>query len=343
MRPTTKDLAKAAGVSLATVDRVLNKRSGVREETVNAVNEAIQKIGFVRNQNAANLARGRNYRFEFLLPETGDDFLATVIGRIKEARTALRLDEINVSYRCALPNNPHRAAEILAGVSPEDSDGVAIMAPESPQLRDATTRLVERGVQVVHFISGQPDLRPVDFVGVDNNAAGATAGRLLGRFLAPRTGKIVVVSETMNSLDSVERRLGFDKVLSRDFPNLTPLPSLETFGDPERTSRVVRTSYENHADIVGAYILGSEARLAIEAIREATDPALQVIIAHERTRYTETMLRERVLDAVIAQNPGHLVRSAIRLLKARCDQRQPLVSQEQIRIEILIEDNLDLR
>ncbi|SFC87280.1 LacI family DNA-binding transcriptional regulator [Tropicimonas isoalkanivorans] len=343
MRPTTKDLAKAAGVSLATVDRVLNKRAGVRKETVEAVNDAIEKIGFVRNQYAANLARGRNYRFEFLLPETGDDFLATVIDRIQEARAAMRLDAIDISYRCALPNDPHKAAEILAGVAADETDGVAIMAPESPQLRDATTRLVERGVQVVLFISGQPDLRPVDFVGVDNYAAGATAGRLLGRFLAPTQGKILVISETMNALDSVERRLGFDRVLSADFPRLTPLPSLETFGDLARTERVVRNSYENQADIVGAYVLGSEARLAIEAIRGTTDPAGQVIVAHERTRYTEKMLRERVLDAVIAQNPGHLVRSAIRLLKARSDQRPPLVSQEQIRIEILIEDNLDIR
>ena len=59
MRPTTKDLAKAAGVSLATVDRVLNGRSGVRKKTVDAVNCAIQEIGFERNQVAATLARKR--------------------------------------------------------------------------------------------------------------------------------------------------------------------------------------------------------------------------------------------------------------------------------------------
>ncbi|MDP3339333.1 LacI family DNA-binding transcriptional regulator [Frigidibacter sp.] len=343
MRPTTKDLAKAAGVSLATVDRVLNNRPGVRRETVDSVTEAIERIGFVRNQSAANLARGRSYRFEFLLPKAGDDFMAAVIDRIRESSEAFRLDSIEVSFRCALPNDPHKAAELLARISPERIDGVAIMAPESPQVRDATTRLIERGVRAVQFISGQHDLRPIDFVGVDNDAAGATAARLLGRFLSPRTGKILVVSETMNSLDSVERRLGFDRVLTTDFPGLIPLPSLETFGDAQRTRTVVRTSYANHPDIVGAYVLGSEARLSLEAIREFGDPDNEVIIAHERTRYTEEMLRKRILDAVIAQNPGHLVRSAIRLLKARCDGREPLASQEQIRIEVLIEDNLEAR
>ena len=79
MRPTSKDLARAAGVSLATVDRVLNGRAGVRQPTVDAVNEAIARIGFVRNLSAANLARRRTYRFEYLLPRHGDQFIETVV------------------------------------------------------------------------------------------------------------------------------------------------------------------------------------------------------------------------------------------------------------------------
>ena len=71
LRPTTKDLAKAAGVSLATVDRVLNDRTGVRDDTVRRVTEAIEANGIIRNQSAANLARSRSYRFLFLLPRSG--------------------------------------------------------------------------------------------------------------------------------------------------------------------------------------------------------------------------------------------------------------------------------
>ncbi|MCA0846250.1 type 1 periplasmic-binding domain-containing protein [Salipiger thiooxidans] len=59
-----------------------------------------------------------------------------------------------------------------------------------------------------------------------------------------------------------------------------------------------------------------------------------MIIAHERTDYTKERLSSGVLDAVIAKNPGHLVRSAIRVLRARSERREPLASQERIRIEI---------
>lgn len=342
MRPTTKDLARVAGVSLATVDRVLNGRSGVRQATVDAVNEAIERLGFVRNLSAANLARSRTYRFRFLLPVEGDDFLATLIAHLEEARLAFAAEFVEVSWAQVVGGDPHQTARQLSEITMDDLDGVAIMAPESPQVRDATAHLPERGVQVVQFVSGQSGRSGFDFVGVDNQAAGATAGRLMGRFCGPQRGDILVVAETMNARDSLERRLGFDAVLMRDYPNLTALPSLETRGDPERARRIVGAAFANHPGIVGAYVLASEARSSLEAIAATGLPGRPVVIAHERTRFSEDMLLSGRLDAVIAQNPGHLVRSALRVLRARCDGRAPIASQEEIRIEILLRENLGI-
>lgn len=341
MRPTTKDLARAAGVSLATVDRVLNGRAGVRQPTVDAVNAAIEQIGFVRNLSAANLARGRTYRFEYLLPRHGDEFLETVVAHIEEAREVFAGEFVDVRYRRVVSEEPHQIARLLSEIDLEAMDGVALMAPESPQVRDAIARLRERGVRVIRFVSGHPG--EGDFVGVDNRAAGATAGRLMGRFVGGRSGEILVVTETLNARDSLERRHGFDLVIARDFGNLTALPSLETHGDVERTRAVVRRAYANHPRIVGAYVLNSEARLALEAIAAVSEPHDQTIIAHERTRFSEALLNDGQLDAVIAQNPGHLVRSALRVLRARCDGREPIASQEEIRIEILLGENLGPR
>ena len=67
-KPTVHDIAREAGVSLATVDRVLNARPGVREETIARVQAVVDRIGYVRDTFAANLARQRLYRFAFVLP-----------------------------------------------------------------------------------------------------------------------------------------------------------------------------------------------------------------------------------------------------------------------------------
>jgi len=57
-KPTVNDVARVAGVSLATVDRVLNERSGVRSITIDKVHNAVEHLGYVRDTAAANLPAG---------------------------------------------------------------------------------------------------------------------------------------------------------------------------------------------------------------------------------------------------------------------------------------------
>lgn len=338
--PTTRDLAIAAGVSLATVDRVLNSRFGVQTKTITKVNEAAERISFVRDISAANLSRSRNYSFLFVLPLVGDQFLGELLAKIEEANRAFAAERVTVTSQRINVNDPHGVANFLSQIDPEEFNGLAIMIPESPQVRDAVNRLGERGIKVVQFLSGQPTINKFDFVGTDNYASGATAGSLMRRFLRSGKGKIIVISETMQSLSSIERRLGFDNLMSDNFPNITVLPSLETYGDDARAQKIISSTFQNHPDIVGFYVISSEARIPVEIVCQYPKAKNIIRIVHERTPFTENALKCGDLDAVIAQNPGHVVRSALRILRARCDQREPLASQENIRIEIFLKENL---
>ena len=85
MRPTTRDLAEAAGVSLATVDRVLNQRPNVSQRSREKVEQAIVNIGYVRNLAAVNLAKNRTYSFQFIVPTRGDQYLRELINEAHEA------------------------------------------------------------------------------------------------------------------------------------------------------------------------------------------------------------------------------------------------------------------
>ncbi len=340
MRPTAKDLAEAAGVSLATVDRVLNDRPFVSKTSSKKVNEAIERIGFIRNPAAVNLARNKTYRFLFMLPLAGDQYLRELLQRVDEAREALKSDLTLVDVEQIPVNDPHQVARYLSAIDSSRIDGVAIMAPESPQVRDAMARLLERGTKVVQFLSGQEKLENTDFVGVDNFAAGATAGKIIGRFLKHETGKIMVIAETMMAQDSIERRLGFDSIINSQFGHLKALPSLETYGDERRAETIIQRTLENNREIKAAYILSAEARIPVASIERCSDIRALTVVVHERTPFTEEALRGEKIDTIIAQDPGHAVRSALRIMRARTDLRAPLASQEKIRIEILLKENL---
>lgn len=340
MRPTTRDLARAAGVSLATVDRVLNGRPNVSEKAMRQVSEAIERIGFVRNLAAANLARSTTYRLRFILPQAGDQYLAEIMEEIRVVNDALKSEMVSAEIVQMAIEDPYLVASYLAAIDPRRVEGVAIMAPESPQVRDALKRLVERGVHVVNFLSGSQQAPGIEFVGIDNYAAGATAARLVGRFCRKERGSIMVIAETMRAQDSSQRRLGFDDVINRDFPHLSVLPSLETHSDMERTRRIIARTLEYNRDVVALYVLSSEARAPISCAAEFISLNDIIVIAHERTPFSVEGLKSGAIDAVIAQNPGHAVRSAVRLLRARIDGRSVLKSQDQLRIEILLKDNL---
>lgn len=339
IRPTTRDLAKAAGVSRATVDRVLNGREGVKQKTVDRVNMAIKELGFVRNLQAANLAKSRSYRFIFALPSSGDQFLEQIVSHIHEANIIFSADHIHCDVQHIDDNDPYSIAAFLTSLEKSDVAGVAIMSPETPQVRDAILRLQERGIAALPFISNQ-SLMDKNWVGIDNRAAGATASLLLGQFVGQRSGSVMVIAESMQSRDSLERRLGFDDVMNRSFPNLHALPSLETYGNSERAMQIIETTLQSNPDIVGIYVMASEARSPLSAVQGLDIDQRIIKIAHERTPYNEDALRSQTLDAVVAQNPGHLVRSAIRRLKGIVDDRNTLGSQESIRIEIHLRTNI---
>ena len=339
-RPTTKDLASHLGMSRSTVDRVLNGRPGVKEATVKAVNKAIEELGFERNIAAANLAKNRIYRFVFLLPRQPGEFLSELEAQVTLLAKGLAVENVAVSFQRVLETDPHKSVAILGKYSAKNVDGVAVLAPDSPQLRDGLARLADRGVHVVRIVSGRQDEGQSAFIGIDNRAAGRTAARLLGSFAPTSDGQVVVVTDAMTATENAERRLGFDQTLQARFPNLSALPTLETRGDKDRTREVLQTAFRNYDNVVGVYVMGSEAGFALSALDELGAFGKTSVIAHERTAISLNYLAQGKIDALIVQDPGHVVRSAVRVLRARVDNRPLLATQDAIRIEILLQENL---
>ncbi len=87
-------MARGAGVSLATVDRVLHERPRVREKTVRRMQDAVRKLGYVRDLYAANLARQRQNSFVFPLPDGQDQILQAMRDAISEACAGLSTERV---------------------------------------------------------------------------------------------------------------------------------------------------------------------------------------------------------------------------------------------------------
>lgn len=339
-RPTVNDIAREAGVSLATVDRVLNARPGVRAKTITAVNQAVARLGYVRDSAAAALARGRSYRMAVFLPDTDSQFVATLASALREASAMAAASRTEMTLLRYPAEDMHGLAARLADLTPDTCAGVALMAPETPVVRDAVRQLRAAGLPVVAIGSDLPNTARDHFIGIDSTAAGRTAAKLMGKFCRGLSGRVLVIAESMQLRDSIERRRGFDEVMLGDFPALEVLPTIETHGRADILQRAVTERLDGTPGIVGIYLTGAGHRALAALLGARGDLGRHVVIGHELTPHTRAALMAGHLDAVIAQNPGHLARSTLRILRAKADRLPFDEGQERLRIEIVIRENL---
>lgn len=340
LNPTINDIARVAKVSLATVDRVLNARPGVRAKTVHKVNKAISDLGYVRDTAAANLARGRIYNFVFILPANSNEFIGLLEDHIKQLGQNLRHERTRISYIRVAAFDPAALAIAIDGLDIATVDGVAIFGPETPSVRDSVIHLKERGVTVVSLVADIPSSDRDYYIGIDNVAAGRTAAQLLGRFLGRRSGKVIVLTGSLLARDHLERRLGFDQVMARDFPQLEVLASLEGRDDPDLIERLLPDTLAANKNITGIYSSAAGNEGLLRFFSSHTQIERPVVVAHELTPLSRDALAKGYFDAIISQDAGHLVRSAIRVMRATRDTLPINAAQERIRIDIYLKENM---
>lgn len=338
-KPTVNDIARVAGVSLATVDRVLNGRPGVRTVTIDRVNKAVETLGFVRDSAAANLARRRFFQLLFILPDTSNEFVQALQDQISAQAKTLLHQRVSVSTHTVPPFDPEAIVATLDALDPESTDGVAVFGPETPSVRDAVGRTRARRIPVVALVSDLPSSDRTRFVGIDNIAAGRTAAQLMGRFVH-RTGRVLVITGSRLARDHIERRNGFDAVMARDFPHLDVVASIEGRDNPGVIQRLLPEVFQNYPDLRGIYSSAAGNPGLIRYLEETGRHRDITVIAHELTPSSRYALTEGIFDAIISQDTGHLVRSATRVLTASADKAPINATQERIRIDIYLQGNM---
>ena len=339
MRITIQDVAREAGVSVATVDRVLNRRPGVRPATVQRVEAAADKLAYQPDRLAARLARARDYRFCFILPTGTNTFMQTLQAEVEATAARMAAERLRLSLRLVDVFDGHALADELESLG-DAFDGVAVVALDHPAVREAINGLVEAGVKVVTLVSDAPGSKRAHYVGVDNTAAGRTAAMLLGRFVGRRSGKVGLIAGSLALRDHVERQFGFEQVMAREFPQLQVLPVREGRDDFEKVEEVARALLAETPDMVGIYNVGAGNRGIVKALEAAGRAGDMVFIAHDLTPLTRKQLVRGTIDAVINQDPGHEVRSATRVLLSACEGSDFVADQERIRIDVFLRDNI---
>lgn len=338
-RSSLHDVARVAGVSLATVDRVLHGRGGVRARTVEHVMAVVERLGYRPDPSAARLARKSQARMVFVLPAGTNTFVDMLDKQVQAIAPWLAEQRATAVVQRADVFSPDALARHLLGLR-DRCDVVVVMGIDHPRVRAAIDDLVAHNVVVVTLVSDVPGSKRNRFVGIDNVTAGRTAASLLGRFVGGRGGPVGIVMGSRALRDHAERLFGFEQVMGTEYTHLRLLPPIEGHDLSQRTEPAVTKLLQREPQLVGLYSIGAGNR-GIQAALERSGRAESIVwICHELTPHARQALLTGVADAVINQDAGHEVRSACRLALASLSGERVLSDQERIRIDIFLRDNM---
>jgi LacI family transcriptional regulator len=334
------DVAQQAGVSAATVDRVIHSRPGVKPHTADHIMAVIERMeNGGSNITPVTEVHLNNLCFDIILPIGTNAFFDILEEEIREY--ANRPANIGLSIRVHRIKgfDPDALAETIERIS-RQTDGIAIVAIESPQVREAVNRAVQKGIPVVTLVSDLSGSRRMGYVGLDNRAGGRTAGYLMGRFLTGHVGTVLMLAGSPRLRDHEEREMGFRRVLSERFDDLKIITFLEDRDDDETAYQQVKKILEQHPDLVGIYDIGAGTRGIARALEEAGRGTDIVFIGHELTRYSREFLINDVMDAVIDQVPRKEARMLIDMLERFANGENGEYDSEAAPISVFFRENL---
>ena len=337
-RSRIPDIARAAGVSTATVDRVLHGRPNVRPQTAQRVLRAAAALDYLPGEAAVTTRAP--LKLTFLFPTGTNRYLHILGETVISSAEHLAPAPVKCKSLQVEGFDPQGLADQLLRHG-RRSDGIAFMALDHPLVREAVQTLADEGVPVVTLVSDLSNSRRCAYVGLDNRAAGRTAALLLGRFLGKqRNAQVALIAGSRSYRAHEEREAGFLSLLEEMFPQLHVVGLREGHDDAAVNQRQMRALLEQYPQLAGVYNIGGASDGVGRALQEAGRSEKVVFIGHGLTPDTRAMLIDGTMDAVITQSPQTVIGNALKVFCNAAAGRDPLAGVEALRLNLVLRENL---
>ena len=313
-RPTITDVAAAAGVSVATVDRVLNGRARVREETTRRVYEAARDIGY----HAAALIGQRmqadvpELRFGFVLHKEKQAFYQAFREAIEEAVRAAP----GIRGRATIAFAPSQAPGDFAALIRKlagTCHAVAATAVTHPEITDTVVEVQAAGVPCFALLNDFAQGVRQNYVGLNNLKTGRIAAHMIATAVH-RPGKTAVFVGGYRWHGHELRETGFRSYFREYSPQFTVLDTLVNLETRQLTYEATLDLLSRHPDLRGIYCAGGGMEGAIAALREARAPGDVALVVNEITPESRAALADRYVAMVIATPLERLCRDLVGLM-----------------------------
>jgi LacI family transcriptional regulator len=303
-----REIARQSGLSEATVDRVLNKRPGVRPSTAANVAQAITDLDRQRSQLRLN---GRTFIVDLVM-QTPDRFSAAVKAALELELPMLRPAAVRSRFDFREKARPGELVRTLDDIRHRGSMGVILKAPDDPEISDAIGRLHDTGIPVVTLVTDIPLSQRVAYVGIDNRAAGATAAYLMDQWLTAQDAILMALSRSAFRGEE-EREMGFRTTMRERAGSRSLIEATDTDGIDATVRDQTISILREHPEITAVYSIGGGNKAILTAF-EFVGRECRVFIAHDLDRENLSLIQNRRITAVLHHDLRQDMRRACQVI-----------------------------
>ena len=301
-----KEIARRAGVSIATVDRVIHNRTGVAEVTRTKINAIIKELDYQPNILASRLASRRIFHFATLIPEVSEetDFWKAPLSGIREAEREIKQYGVKVDKYFFDLNDKSSFVKQAALILKGKVDGVLV----APSFIEESTTFVEtcrqRGIPYVFINSDIPNQDSLCYIGPDLFYSGYLGAHLTS--YGAGTGKVLVVNisrEMDNHHHLLRKEEGFRAWFREHGKSNEIIKTDIRKTDYASVERNLSAILEEHADIKAVFVTNSRVSTVARYFEKFYRREDIILIGYDFLEKNISYLEKDVIDFLICQKP----------------------------------------
>lgn len=317
-RPTIRDLANAAQLSVATVNRVLAGAENVRAPTRALVQEAAERIGFyglgaIQSRVAASRPK---YRFGILLLQPHRPFYKNIATALRHAVASFGAAEIDLRIEFLDDLSPQNTADHALRLA-RDCQAIGIVSAVHPIVTEAVAQIQAQGVHVFALVGQLSASGQLPYIGLDNWKVGRTAAWAFAN-ICKAPGKIGILLGNPRYRNQEMNETGFRSYFRELAPAFSLLEPLSTFEAAAIAQEMTEKLLAEHPDLVGLYVSGGGISGALAGIRRAGKAGKIVAVGYDLFDVTRAALLDGTMTLVISHPLDRLATEAMQAMVQAC-------------------------